>query len=286
MEGSYGLRPIQGIGHITEVRSEEVCVNVDLHFIRDLVEPTESTIVLLVMDGLGGLPMEPGGPTELEAANTPNLDDLAARGICGLQLPVAPGITPGSGPAHLALFGYDPIEYQVGRSVLSALGIDFELTSQDVAARGNFCTVGEDGRVMDRRAGRISSEKNRELCALLREIKLPDVELFVETVEEYRLLLVLRGEGLGPEVADTDPQEIGEEPLEPKPLSLQARSTAHLVDMFLEQARDILADHTPANMVLLRGFSRRPEWPPVGYVFGLRAAAIAAYPSRSGRAVQ
>jgi 2,3-bisphosphoglycerate-independent phosphoglycerate mutase len=255
---------------------------VNLDFVRDLVEPTDSKIVLLVMDGLGGLAIEPGGPTELEAAHTPNLDDLAAQGICGLQQPVASGITSGSGPGHLALFGYDPIKYQVGRGVLAGLGIDFELTSQDVAARGNFCTIDEAGRVVDRRAGRISSEKNRELCALLREIKLPGVKLFVETVKEYRLLLVLRGKGLAPELTDTDPQTVGEAPLEPKPLSTQAKHTARLVGSFLEQAREILSSHTPANMVLLRGFSRRPEWPPVGNVFGLRAAAIAAYPMYRG----
>jgi 2,3-bisphosphoglycerate-independent phosphoglycerate mutase len=254
----------------------------DLDFIQRLIKPAETKIVLLVLDGVGGLPQEPRGPTEIEAAHTPNLDDLAARGICGLQQPVGPGITPGSGPGHLALFGYDPIKYQVGRGVLSALGIDFKLTPQDVAARGNFGTVDEKGRVADRRAGRIPTEKNKELCALLREIELPGVELFIETVKEYRLLLVLRGEGLSGEVTDTDPQEIGEKPLEPEPLSSEAEKTARLVREFLDQARKILADHHPANVVLLRGFSKRPHWPQVEDVFGLKAAAIAAYPMYRG----
>jgi 2,3-bisphosphoglycerate-independent phosphoglycerate mutase len=254
----------------------------DFTIIRELVESAETKIVLLVMDGLGGLPMEPGGLTELETAHTPNLDRLAAQGICGLHQPVAPGITPGSGPSHLALFGYDPIKYQVGRGVLSALGIDFDLKANDVAARGNFCTLDDDGRVADRRAGRIPTEKNEELCALLRQIQLPGVEVFVETVKEYRLLLVLRGEGLSGGLSDTDPQEIGEEPLEPKPLSAEAEETASLVQEFIDQARQILADHHPANMILLRGFSKLPDWPSFEKVFGLRAAAIAAYPMYRG----
>lgn len=251
-------------------------------FFEGLVERGRSKIVLLVLDGLGGLPKEAGGQTELEAARTPHLDELAAAGICGLQQPVGPGITPGSGPSHLALFGYDPIEYHVGRGVLSALGIGFDLTPQDVAARGNFCTVNEQGRVVDRRAGRISSDKNRELVALLREIELPGVELFVETVQEYRLLLVLRGEGLGHEIKDTDPQEIGVRPLAPKALTSGAQRTAGLVEQFLQHAQEILADQEAANMVLLRGFSKRPDWPLFPDVFGLNAAAIASYPMYRG----
>jgi 2,3-bisphosphoglycerate-independent phosphoglycerate mutase len=254
----------------------------DFTIVRDLVESAETKIVLVVMDGLGGLPMKPGGLTELEAAHTPNLDRLAAEGICGLHQPIAPGITPGSGPSHLALFGYDPIKYQVGRGVLSALGIDFDLKANDVAARGNFCTLDDDGRVADRRAGRIPTEKNEELCALLRQIRLPGVEVFVETVKEYRLLLVLRGDGLSGELADTDPQEVGEEPLEPRPLTPEAEKMAGLVQEFVDQGRQVLADHHPANMILLRGFSKRPDWPSFAQVFGLRAAAIAAYPMYRG----
>jgi 2,3-bisphosphoglycerate-independent phosphoglycerate mutase len=255
----------------------------DLDFVRKLVRPAKAKIVLLVMDGLGGLSIEPGGPTELEAANTPNLDDLAARSICGLHQPVASGVTPGSGPSHLALFGYDPIKYQVGRGVLSALGIGFDLQPRDVAARGNFCTLDREGLVVDRRAGRIPTEKNQALCALLRDgINLPGVEFFVKTVKEYRLLLVLRGADLGDAVTDTDPQEVGTAPLQPEPLSPEATETAGLVQEFLARAREVLRDQQPANGVLLRGFSSRPDWPPVGYVYGLRAAAIAAYPMYRG----
>jgi 2,3-bisphosphoglycerate-independent phosphoglycerate mutase len=255
----------------------------DLEFIRQLIDPAETRIVLLVMDGLGGLPFEPGGPTALEAGKTPNLDGLAARSICGLHQPVAPGVTPGSGPSHLGLFGYDPIKYQVGRGVLSALGIGFDLQPGDVAARGNYCTLDDEGRVTDRRAGRIPTEKNAKLCALLRDrIELPGVECFVETVKEYRLLLVLRGEDLGSAVSDTDPQKVGGQPLEPRPLSPQAKKTAGLIEEFLTQAHETLADHHPANGVLLRGFSSRPAWPQVADVYGLKAAAIAAYPMYRG----
>jgi 2,3-bisphosphoglycerate-independent phosphoglycerate mutase len=253
-----------------------------LEFVQNLIEPNETKIVLLVMDGLGGLPLEPRGDTALEAARTPNLDRLAAESICGLHQPVAPGITPGSGPSHLALFGYDPLEYEVGRGVLSALGIDFDLAPGDVAARGNYCTLGDDGRVADRRAGRIPTEKNRELSALLRNIELPGVEVFVRPVKEYRLLLVLRGEGLSGNLADTDPQDVGQKPLDPEPGSPEAEKTAGLVRQFLGQAREILAGHHPANMVLLRGFSQLPDWSSFERAFGLRAAAIAGYPMYRG----
>jgi 2,3-bisphosphoglycerate-independent phosphoglycerate mutase len=254
----------------------------DFKLINNLIEPAKTKIVLLVMDGLGGLPMQPGGPTELEAANTPNFDKLAGEGITGLHQPITVGITPGSGPAHLALFGYDPLKYQVGRGVLSGLGIGFDLKPNDVAARGNFCTLDEDGLVADRRAGRIPTEKNKELCDLLREIELPNVEVFVQTVKEYRFLLVFRGEGLSGELADTDPQEVGEKPLEPRALTDEAKKTAGLLNQFIVQARQKLTNHHPANMILLRGFSKPPDWPLFGDIFGLRPAAIAAYPMYRG----
>jgi 2,3-bisphosphoglycerate-independent phosphoglycerate mutase len=255
---------------------------VNFELTRQLAETAGTKIVLLVMDGLGGLPLEPGGLTELETAHTPHLDALAREAICGLHQPVRPGITPGSGPSHLALFGYDPIRYQVGRGVLSALGIEFELTPGDVAARGNFCTVDEAGRVTDRRAGRIPTTKNKELCSLLRQIELPGVEVFVETVKEYRFLLVLRGDGLSGDLADTDPQETGVKPLEPEAQLEGAQSTAGLVQQFVSHAREKLAGRHPANMLLLRGFSQHPNWPQFKAVYGLRAAAIAAYPMYRG----
>lgn len=254
----------------------------DLNLIRKFVEPNKSKVVLFVMDGVGGLPMEAGGPTELEAANAPNLDALAARATCGLHEPVAPGFIPGSGPAHLGLFGYNPLQYQVGRGVLSGLGIDFDIRDGDVAARGNFCTVDAEGRVIDRRAGRIPTEKNRELIPLLREIELPGVEVFVETVKEYRFLLVLRGEGLSGEICETDPQDVGEFPITAEALAPEAEKTAKLARQFVEAAKEKLADEHPANMLLLRGFSQLPDWPMFPDVFGVRAVGIAMYPMYRG----
>jgi len=253
--------------------------------IQDLVVKNASKIVLVVMDGLGGLPKEPGGKTELEEARTPNMDRLAAEGICGLHEPIGPGITPGSGPSHLALFGYDPIRYEIGRGVLEAVGIDFALTPQDLAARGNFCTIDAAGNITDRRAGRIPTELNEKLSARLQaEVKIPGVQVFVSPVKEHRFVLVLRGEGLEPALSETDPQVVGKPPLPVHPLKPEAARTAELVNQFIEQARRILADAHPANMVLLRGFAKYPSLPQMGDIYGLRAAAIAAYPMYRGLA--
>jgi 2,3-bisphosphoglycerate-independent phosphoglycerate mutase len=254
----------------------------NFELIRTLIKPADTKMVLVVMDGLGGLPNNPQDFTELEKAETPNLDLLAREGICGLHEPIGPGITPGSGPSHLALFGYDPIRFQVGRGVLAALGIKFDLVKTDVAARGNFCTVDKQGKVIDRRAGRIGNEKNLELCKKLRKIKIPDVELFVDTVKEYRFLLVMRGENLSGQLADTDPQITGLMPLPPKPLTSEAERTAELVKQFIEKAGEVLAEDRPANMVLMRGFSQKPDWPVFSDTFGIKAAAIAAYPMYRG----
>ena len=256
----------------------------DLDFIKKLVKPSDTKIVLLVMDGLGGLPRKQDNLTELEAARTPFLDSLAVKSICGLQQPVDTGITPGSGPGHLSLFGYNPTKYQVGRGVLSALGINFDLQLNDLAARGNFCTVDKNGLVVDRRAGRIPTEKNMELCNILQNIDLPEVEFFIETVKEYRFSLVLRGEGLSGNLIDTDPQMLGKKPLQPKGISPETEKTVRIVSNFIEQASDLLKDQDLANMVLLRGFSKKPNWPTMKEVFDLNCAAIAAYPMYRGLA--
>ncbi|MFQ6058320.1 MAG: 2,3-bisphosphoglycerate-independent phosphoglycerate mutase [Anaerolineae bacterium] len=254
----------------------------DLALLRELSIPAESKIVFLIIDGLGGLPRPQDGLTELEAAHTPNLDRLAGQSICGLSVPVAPGITPGSGPGHLALFGYDPLVYQAGRGVLEALGIGFDLGPDDVAARGNFCTVDDQGRITDRRAGRIPSEKGTELCNLLRAIELPGVQVFVEPVKDYRFVLVLRGEGLSDALTETDPQRTGVAPPPMEATRPEAEPTARLFNAWIARARELLTDQHPANMVTLRGPSRDPHLPQVGEVFKLRAAAIAAYPMYRG----
>ncbi len=254
----------------------------DLELVRALTVENDTKIVLLVMDGLGGLPHPETGRSELETAHIPNLDRLARESMCGLTVPVAPGITPGSGPGHLALFGYDPMRYQVGRGVLEALGVDFDLQPGDVAARGNFCTVDERGLVTDRRAGRLPSERCAQLVAKLRGMEVDGVQVLVEPVREHRFLVVLRGEGLSDQVSDTDPQREGQPPLPPTPLAPAAQRTARVAQAFVEEAARRLQDEAPANMVLLRGFSQRPAWPTVGEVFKLRAAAIAHYPMYRG----
>lgn len=255
-----------------------------LDLVAELAVPNASKIVLLSLDGLGGLPHPETGRSELETARLPHLHALAARAACGLLRHVGPGITPGSGPGHLGLFGYDPLTYRVGRGVLEALGIEFELQPGDVAARGNFCTVDEGGRITDRRAGRISTETCARLTERLRSIRLPSADLFVEPVKEHRFVLVLRGPGLGGRLTETDPQAVGQPPLPARGLDAPSARTAELVNVFVAEARRRLADAAPANMVLLRGFDRLPELPRFPEVYRLRAAAIAAYPMYRGLA--
>ncbi len=248
-----------------------------------LVRPSETKVVLLVLDGLGGLPLRPGGPTELEAARTPHLNDLARTADVGLHEPVGPGITPGSGPGHLALFGYDPLRYRVGRGVLEALGVNFSLEPGDIAVRGNFCTIDDAGIVTDRRAGRIATADAARLAERLDAIPVSGARAFVQSVREHRFLLVLRPEeALDPHLADTDPGRTGLPPLDVLPTSEAARPTAELARGWLASAREALAGEPAANMALLRGFGVLPDWPRFPDVFGMRAFAAAAYPMYRG----
>ncbi|SIO65436.1 phosphoglycerate mutase [Singulisphaera sp. GP187] len=253
--------------------------------IRQLRESNKSKIVLLVADGLGGLPIEPGGKTELETAVTPNLDAFAAEGTVGLSTPVAPGITPGSGPGHLGLFGYDPLVHDIGRGVLEALGIGVEVGPKDVAIRGNFCTIDAEGRVTDRRAGRIPTETCEALVAKLQAgVKIEGVEVLVEPVREYRLVVRFRGEGLGDQVCDTDPLTTGLHTLEPKGADADSEKTAKIAAEFLRQAKAILKDERPANFLMLRGFAKFPKIDTMEEVYGLKSVAIAVYPMYRGLA--
>jgi len=245
-----------------------------------------SKIVLLVMDGLGGLPRQTGGPTELEAAVTPHLDRLAREGMLGLLHPVGIGISPGSGPGHLGLFGYDPLKYLIGRGVLEAVGIGLELTDQDVAARGNFCTVDEEGRITDRRAGRISTEECARMVSLIEDISLPGVDLIVKPVRDYRFALVLRGPGLSASLNESDPQRTDVPPLklQPQDGTSEARHTADLVNQWVDKVQERIRDQRPANMVTLRGWAREPGLPGFEEIFKLKAAAVAVYPMYKGLA--
>jgi 2,3-bisphosphoglycerate-independent phosphoglycerate mutase len=257
----------------------------DMHdLLRDLQQPATTKIVLLVADGLGGLPRTPNGKTELETAKTPNLDALARDGVCGLSTPVLPGITPGSGPGHLGLFGYDPLKYRIGRGILEALGINFQVGTKDVAVRGNFCTVDAAGKITDRRAGRPSTERCVEMCRALQEVRVPGMETFVEPVREHRFVVVFRGEGLGDHVNDTDPQQLGVLPLLAGGADADSMKTAEAANAFINQAARVLNDKAPTNMVTLRGFARYPKIATMQEVYGLRAAAIAVYPMYKGLA--
>ena len=255
-----------------------------LDLIAPLVIENTTKIVLLSLDGLGGLPRPETGRSELETARLPNLNALAAGAACGLLRHVAPGITPGSGPGHLGLFGYDPLKFMVGRGVLEALGIEFALRGGDVAARGNFCTVDREGHITDRRAGRIATDLCVKLVDRLHGIRLPGVEVLVEPVKEHRFVLVLRGAGLSGRLSETDPQVLGKPPLPVKPMEAGAAKTADLVNRFVDEARKLLADEPAVNMVLLRGFDLLPDLPRFPSVYQLRAAAIAAYPMYRGLA--
>lgn len=257
----------------------------DIHDLtRKLQRQSDSKIILYVGDGLGGLPLEPGGKTELETANTPHLDELARRSSLGQSIPVLPGIAPGSGPGHLGLFGYDPLKYDIGRGVLEALGIDFDLGPNDVAVRGNFCTIDGDGNISDRRAGRIGSDIGAKLCEKLDTIEIPGVEIFVRHVKEYRLVIVFRCEGLGGDVDDTDPQRTGVPPLAPHGNDDASAKTAEVCAEFLRQAAEVLKDDAPANLLTMRGIAKMPPIPRFEEVYGTRAAAIAVYPMYRGLA--
>jgi 2,3-bisphosphoglycerate-independent phosphoglycerate mutase len=262
-----------------------------LGIVEKLAISTDSRILLVVLDGVGDATAD--GKTPLAAARTPHLDDLARGGSLGLSTAVAPGITPGSGPGHLSLFGYDPLLYEVGRGVLSALGLGHDLGADQVAARGNFASVDAGGKIVDRRAGRISTELNRELiaplAAAIREID--GVKVVLETEAEYRFVLCLRGDGLDGDVADTDPGRTGVAPLDPRPLDggEAGRRTARVLQRFVERARQVLADlpaarqaKPPVNAVLLRGVGKMPHLPQLPALTKMRPGAIAAYPMYRG----
>ena len=255
-----------------------------LDLMKKLSRETKSKILMLVMDGLGGLPAkELGGKTELEAAQKPNLDRIAQSSALGLHEPISLGITPGSGPAHFGIFGYNPIKWNMGRGVLETLGIGFELKHGDIAVRTNFCTLGADGRISDRRAGRIPTKECARLSEILdKKVKLQGVKTFVRAVRDYRGALVLRAKGLGPNVDDTDPQVTGAKPLPAVGKDAASRRTAKLLNEFVKQAHRVLRDEHPANGLLLRGISTYQPYPTFKEIYKLRAACIAVYPMYRG----
>ena len=255
----------------------------DFDVIKQISKKTDSKILYIVIDGLGDLPHpEFENKTPLEAAKIPNLDRLASEGNCGLTIPVRLGITPGSGPAHLSLFGYHPLKFEIGRGVLSALGIGIDLRESDVAARVNFCTIDKNGKITDRRAGRISTEICAERCALLSKIEIPGVEILFNPEMEYRASLVLRGKDLGGKVSDTDPQILGVEPLPANGGDEESSKTADIVNKIAARAKELLAGYDKANMILLRGFDQYQKLPSMREIYNLNPACIATYPMYRG----
>lgn len=250
--------------------------------IKSLLNPNKTKIVMLVMDGLGGLPMTPDGLTELEKANTPNMDKLAAEGVSGLSQPLDYGITPGSGPAHMSLFGYDPVRYEVGRGVLEAIGVGMFVNKGDVAARGNFCTVDDNGIITDRRAGRIPTEEAAPIVDRLSQIKLPGVKVEIKHVKEHRFALVLRGDGLSPDLEETDPQRVGVAPYDVKAKNNAAEKSAGLFNQWVNEARKILKNEKKANALTLRGFATDPGLESYQDRYALKAACVAVYPMYKG----
>lgn len=252
--------------------------------LHSLAMQTDSKLILVVIDGIGGLPVR--GKTELEAAKTPNLDRLAYKSICGLIDPISYGITPGSGPSHLALFGYDPFRYEIGRGVMEALGIGLSLTKEDLTARGNFATIDGNGVIVDRRAGRISTEKNKEVCQFLQsEIgEINRVKISIYPGREHRFVIVFQGEGLKDDLTDADPQKDGKRAKETENLTGEAQRTAEIVNEYLRRATEVLKPFHPANAVLLRGFSKIPNIASMFERFKLKPAAIATYPMYRGLA--
>ena len=257
-------------------------------------EDNGSKIVLFVIDGVGGLPRPETGLTELETAHVPNLDRLAEKAITGMTVPVAPGVAPGSGVAHLALFGYDPFKYAIGRGAIAAYGVGLDMDEGDMAVRINFAGYSPAGAVLDRRAGRLATEKNIELCKLLREIELPGVEIVIETVLDYRSVAIFKGEGLRPHLSDSDPQATGEDafPHEVKALDPKAEHAAGIANAFIKSANEILREGAKgiADLpdgqhigILTRGYAGRPEIPHMQDLYKLKKlGAIATYPDYRG----
>jgi 2,3-bisphosphoglycerate-independent phosphoglycerate mutase len=248
-----------------------------------LIQKNESKIVLIVMDGVGGVP-DASGKTSLEQASTPNLDRLAKESELGLTMPIGMGITPGSGPAHLSLFGYDPLEYEIGRGVLEALGIGLSLSKNDLAARANFATRSADGIITDRRAGRIPTEENERIVEKLNNNLKPigDVEVKVYPGKEHRFVVVFTGEGLSDNLLDADPEQAGKPEKLVEAMDSASEKAKEAANNFIKQVNEILKDEPKANSCLLRGIAKAPSIKNFDERYGLKACAIASYPMYKG----
>jgi 2,3-bisphosphoglycerate-independent phosphoglycerate mutase len=259
----------------------------DLNLLSSLAVENDTKVVLLVLDGLGGL-AGPEGKTSLEAAHTPNLDAVARSGICGFHDPLGPGLTPGSGPAHIGLFGYDPFQYCIGRGVLDTAGTPFVFRSGDLASRLNFATLASDGTISDRRAGRIPDDEGKRVTALLAKniTEIGGVEVLLQHVKEYRSAVIFRGKKLDARLCDSDPQKVGLKPLEVQPTeekpTVEAEEAAQLANIFIGRAKEVLTGEARANFIMMRGFDLYEPLPNFCDLYKWRACAVAAYPMYKG----
>ncbi|MDH5186198.1 MAG: 2,3-bisphosphoglycerate-independent phosphoglycerate mutase [candidate division WOR-3 bacterium] len=253
-----------------------------MEILSSILEPNDQKILLVVIDGLGGSPQN--GKTELETAKTQNLNNLAKKSSLGLSMPIGPGITPGSAPAHLALFGYDPIETQIGRGLLEVLGVGLDVTPKDLCVRANFATIDKNGYITDRRAGRISTEENKRICAnLIKAIKqIEDVEVIIRSGKEHRFAIMFRSEGLGAELTDSDPLHEGKKPIEISALSPRSSKSAKIINIFLNWAKNVVYEEPKANYILLRGFAKYPEIESMATRYKIKPACVATYPMYKG----
>ena len=247
--------------------------------------------IILVMDGMGDRPLkELDNQTPLQAANTPNMDKMAERGITGIMDSIRPGIIPGSDTAHLSILGYDPYEVYTGRGPFEASGVGLDVIPGDIAFRCKFSTADEKGIITDRRAGRIR-EGTKDIVDVLNTMVIKgyeDIQIIFKESTGHRAVLVLRGEGLSDKVTDADPKVEGKKPkiVESTDGSEEAKRTADLLNKIVEKSYEMVKNHPvnigrmeenkpPANIIIPRGAGAVPKVEHINEKYEVNSACIA-----------